>query len=266
MNVNCALTLAAVAGALGCGSSEVPQQHPAPDVGVVEIDAAPAPKSIRTLKNVPLFGGTAIENLLIDPTFEPGDTGIGRWFSSMGTGLSLDGPALSQLVLSDAPLGLSLPIGSVMHATRTFSLVAQVPGGSGPYVVSLWLSTDKPLDGDLTVVRVALANAVGTGLTGTEIVADEERTLAGRVWHHYRGEVAGPFTMGAYMTIRFRASKNRWFLQAPEVVPKKLITGDPKMLLGKPFALDADERAAVAAYQRIPRIQGVPTSASKAPR
>ncbi len=260
--------LLALVGLVGCGSSAEPQQHPAPDAGIVELPAPVAKPAVRTLRQVPLFGGTAVENLLIDPTFDGGSPGIGRWYSNSGTTLNLEGPSLGQLVLSDAPVGLALPVGTVADAKRTFSLIAQVPGGSGPYVVSLWLATDEPLAGDLaTLVRVSFANSSSSGLSGSELPREEEpRTLAGRVWHRYRGEVAGPFTMGAYLVIRFRPSKNLWYLQAPEVVPKKLMTGEPKLLLGQAFALDADERAAVAAYQRIPRIQGVPTSASKAPR
>ena len=259
---------------VGCGSSEEPQQHPTPDVGLaaVEVDAA-APAAVRTMKTVSLFGDTAVGNLLIDPTFDDAGPGVGRWLSNLGTSPTGGGPTIEQIVLSDSPASASIALGAMSDipekgSPRTFSLVAQVPGGTGPYIVSLWVSSDKPTEGDLTtLVRVSLANASGISISGFEIPHESERTIAGRVWHHYRGEVAGPFSMGAYMMVRLRASRTRWYLQAPEVVPSKLMASDTaKALVGKHVLLEPEERAAIAAYQRIPRVQGVPTRASKPAR
>jgi hypothetical protein len=144
-------------------------------------------------------------------------------------------------------------------------LLAQLTGGTGPYVVSLWVSSDKPSDVALTeAVRVGVASATGSGgLSGLEIPLDPEqqRTLGGRTWHRYRGEVAGPFALGAFLTIRFRASRTQWWLQAPEVVPKGLLAPATTMSLklARAIELDSEERAAIAAYKRVPLNYGVLT-------
>jgi hypothetical protein len=230
------------------------------------------------MRSVPLFGASAIENLLIDPTFTDGSPGIGRWYANLGTSLNGDGPAIVQTILSASPLGMSLPVGSIADAPetgspRTISLIAQVPGGEGPYAVSLWLSTEKPVDDPLALVRVSVANAASTGLSGVEIPfeATAARTVGGRVWHRVRGEAPGPFAMGAYLVIRFRPSTHRWLLQAPEIVPRALLpTEAPMMLVGKPIELEPAELAAIAAYRRIPLDLGVahgaPTNTSNIAR
>jgi len=244
----------------GCGSSSEPFMPAVAEVGPVA-DAAPppAPAPKRTMKTVGLFGDTSIHSLLIDHTFDVGNPGIGRWYSNLGSTLAGNGPEVESIVTSSAPLGMSLAVGAVSDipdsgSPRTFSLLAQVPGGTGPYVVSVWLTTDKPLAFDLSLVRVSFAGATAGGLTGSEILADPEtRTLDGREWHQYRGEVVGSPTLGAYLVIRFKGSKNRWWLQAPSVVPKSLLPSDTKSLrVALPHALDDAERAAVQAYRRIP--------------
>jgi len=263
------LSVALAAIALGCGSSREPVQHAPPDVGVAnEYDAGPAPSPARTMKSAPLFGETAIYNLLIDPTFDEGSPGIGRWYSNLGTSLNAEGPRIGQSILSASPVGIALPVAKVADIgddgkTRSFSLIAQLPGGTGPYVVSLWVSSERPLDAAVTDwVRVGITNAVGaTGLTGVEVPLDPDlqRTIAGRTWHRFRGEVAGPFVLGAFVTLRFRASRTQWWLQSPEVVPKGLLaTAETKSLkVAKSIALDAEERAAIASYRRIPLDYGV---------
>lgn len=252
---------------VGCGSSSEPTQTPASEpLPVADAAPPPAPAPKRTMKTVGLFGDTSIHNLVIDPTMDVGNPGIGRWYSNLGTGLSGNGPDTAAVVTASSPIGLSLAVATVADipdsgAPRTFTLLAQVPGGTGPYVVSVWLSTDKPLDGELaSLVRVSLAAATAGGLTGSEVPRDESatRTIDGRTWYLYRGEVAGSPTLGAYFVIRFRGSKNRWWLQAPSVVPKPLLSGTPASLrVALPHALDDEERAAVQAYRRIPLDLGV---------
>lgn len=248
--------LAAALLLLGCGSSTEPQQHPAPDVGFVEIDAAPPPtKAVRTMKTVGLFGDTSIDNLFMNPSFEPSGFGVGQWISSYGAALRGDGPELSQLVLSDSPIGTALPVGTIADAPadaapKLFTLIAQTPGGPGPFVLSMWIASEQPIAEPISdTVRVSIVGAKTTGLSGTEIAQESETTIAGRAWHHYRGEIPGPFSMGAYVMIRFRPSKSRWYLQAPELVPKKLMSNTAALVAGKPFEVSSDERAAIAAYR-----------------
>lgn len=250
----------------GCGSSSEPTLPPlAEPAAAVDAGTPPAPTPKRTMKTVGLFSELPIHNLLIDHTFDVGNPGIGRWYSNLGTGLSGNGPDTQTVVTSSSPGGMSLAVASVADipdtgSPRTFTLLAQVPGGTGPYVTSVWISTEKPLDGDLdSLVRVSLANATGAvSLTGTEIPRDETRVIDGRTWVRYQGEVAGSPTLGAYFVIRFRGSKNRWWLQAPVVVPKGLMPSTPASLrLALPHALDDEERAAIWAYRRMPLDRGV---------
>lgn len=255
--------------AVGCGSSDEPQQHPPPDVGVAEPYEAGTTAPKRTMRSSPLFGETTIDNLLIDPTFEEGGPGIGRWYSNSGIStLNANGPRIGQRILSASPIGIALPVARVFDITdegktRAFSLLAQVPGGVGPYVVSMWLSTERPLEAPLgDTVRVGVANAGASGgITAVEVTVDESltRTIAGRTWLRFRGEVPGPYPIGAFMTIRFKGSRNVWYLQAPEVVPKALLAPAQTMSLklARPMDLDAEERAGIAAYQRIPLDYGV---------
>lgn len=263
------VTFAIAAFLVGCGSSSEPAQHAPAEAGVVvEYDAGAAPQPKRTMKSVPLFGETPVHNLLIDPTFETGNPGIGRWYSNIGTGLNAEGPRVVQSILSASPNGMSLPVGMVADVPeegkpRAFSLLAQLPGGTGPYVVSLWISTDKPIDTAVTEwVRVGVANATGGGgIGGVEVPLDPEhqKTIGGRTWHHFRGEVPGPFALGAFLTLRFKASRTQWWLQAPSVVPKGLLAPAETKSLKRalPIELDAEERAGIAAYRRIPLDYGV---------
>lgn len=262
-NAVLAVTLGTVLA--GCGSSSEPTM-PAFAAVVPPTDAgpkpAPAPAPKRAMKVVGLFGDQSIHNLLIDHTFDTGNPGIGRWYSNLGTGLSGNGPDVSSVVTSSSPEGMSLAVGAVWDtpdsgSPRTFTVLAQVPGGTGPYVVSVWLSTEKPLEGELaTLARVSFAAATGSGgLTGAEIPLDDTatRVIEGRTWFRYQGEVATSPALGAFLVLRFRGSKNHWWMQAPSVVPKPLSTGKPASLsLARQVELDDAERAAVQAYRRIP--------------
>ena len=252
----------------------LPAVAPPADAGSAAPPVAPpsaAPK--RTLKTVGLFGDLPVHNLVIDHTFDTGSPGVGRWYSSLGSGLTGTGPDPSTVVTSSSPHGMSLAVGAVSDtpegaAPRTFSLLAQVPGGTGPFLVSLWLSTERPLEGDLpTLVRVSLASATAGTLVGAEIPRDEAatRTIAGRTWYRFEGEVAGDQKLGAFLVVRLRASRNRWWLQAPFVAPKALLASASLATasapiarpVARPFALDDAERAAIAAYRRIPLDYGV---------
>jgi len=254
---------------VGCGSSSEPSQHAPAEIPISsEYDAGPPPQPKRTMKSVPLFGDTPIYNLLIDPTFDDGNPGIGRWYSNLGTSLNAEGPHVAQAILSASPSGISLPVGMVADVPeggkpRAFSLLAQLPGGTGPYVVSLWVSSDKPLGAPVTDwVRVGVASATGTGgIGGVEVPLDPEqqKTINGRIWHRFQGEIAGPFALGAFITLRFKASRTQWWLQAPVVVPKGLLAPAETKSLKRawPIELDAEERAGIAAYRRIPLDYGV---------
>lgn len=260
--------------ATACGSSsERPQQthDHVPTTPAADDAGAPATSStVRTLKTVPLFGGSAVHNLLIDPTFGTGNPGIGRWISSASINLYGNGPAVAQLVTVASPLGSSMMTGSVTSAgsdgaSHAFTLVAQVPGGTGPYRVRVWIATDQPLP-DTTpldsIVRVTLADATkaGSSLSGTDVPAGATRVVDGRTWTRFEAEAPGPFTLGAYLVLRFKNSKARFLLQSPEVVPAALdatspVTGSTMALvIGAPLrrTLDAEEAFGIDRYRRQP--------------
>ncbi len=268
---------------VGCGSSSEPPPArgyavvPSEDAGTATVDAA-VPQ-IRTLKQVGLFGETNVQNLVLDPSFEDGSPGIGRWIVSS---TATEPPALLPMITSNAPNGVSLRVVSVSDIPasgtanpRAFSVMAQLPGGTGPFVAQVWISTEKPVDlATLTpLVRVSISPASSTSPTsGSELPLDPTatRVIDGRTWLLYRGEITGPFQVGAWFSIRMRGSRNKWWLHAPEFVPKALLAeAQTKSLhLARPHALDADELSAIARYRRIPLdygvgISGVPIKASK---
>ena len=83
-------TMLGVAEPLACGSStskSAPRSDETVerDAGLGDarpIDDAAAVVPVRTMRRAELLGGTSINNLLIDPTFDGGEPGIGRWLSS----------------------------------------------------------------------------------------------------------------------------------------------------------------------------------------
>lgn len=265
-----AVALVAVVS-VACGSSRAPEQAslaeaPTPPVRDAGIEAPPP---VRTMKTVGLLGGSSVHNLLIDPGFDDGDFGIGRWLSNSGGAIDGAGPPLSQVVTSSSPLGIALPVGAVGDETtsRSVTLLAQVPGGTGPFVVKLWVATQSPIPpggkGVADLVRVSIASATGASLGGIDVPIDEaaSRTIDGRTWTLFRGEVPGPFALGAFMLIRCKPSRNRWWLQAPEVVPKALAEPLPEAKSwSAPLVrrtLDADERRAIERYRKMPLDFGV---------
>ncbi len=241
---------------LGCGSSSEPVPVPAPVTAVSTVPPSPAAPPRRTLKNVGLFGGTSMDNLILDPTFDDGGPGIGRWIARASDGSST---SFAQRVTADAPKGAALPVG-VFEETRAYTLLAQVTGGAGPYVARLWVTTDAGGgDAAVALVKVSLANAVGAGLASTDIpVAPEAtRVLGGHTWSLFTGEAKGPFPLGGFLIVRVKSSKQRFLLQAPEVIPRALLGGTPALSLRKapePRPLDAEEAAAIDHARRLPLV------------
>lgn len=250
--------------ALGCGSSSAPT--PPPSEVTTPAPVAPPPTVVprRTMTTVGLFGGTSMDNLILDPTFDDGGPGIGRWIARTSDGSEL---AFSQRVTAGAPRGAGLPVG-VFEDTHAFTLLAQVVGGVGPYVGRLWVTTDTGGDeGALALVKVSLAGAGASGLSSTDLprVPEATRVLDGRTWSLFEGEAKGPFALGGFLIVRVRASKQRFLLQAPEVLPKAL-TGTPKLSLaggGLPRPLEPDEAAAIEHVRRVPLVYGATPSVKK---
>jgi hypothetical protein len=239
--------------------------------------AAPAPSSapLRTMKTVPLFGGSSVQNLLIDPTFEDGDPGIGRWYVNAATG-SLP---LGQTVTAASPLGISLPVGVVTGfpdgatgSPKSISMIAQIPGGKGPYAISLWATTATPADIDLgRTIHVTLAQI--TGPKGLDIGVDpaSTRVIGGRTWVRFAGiaqDSAGKdvpsFTLGALLKINMAASKTKFWLQSPEVVPKPLSDVAGMKIVNEWRDLTTEELLEIEAIKKIPLDVGIRSIGRKA--
>ncbi|MGZ3453946.1 MAG: hypothetical protein ACXVEF_30350 [Polyangiales bacterium] len=264
-----ALLTALLFSTIACGGSSEPQQHgAAPTQPAVEHPPTPPSTPVRTMKNVPLFGETSVQNLLIDPTFEDGDPGIGRWYVNITTG----GLPLDQTVSAASPMGMSLPIGVItgfpdgaMGAPKGISMLAQLPGGKGPYSVSLWAATESPVDQDFDkLLHVTIAQI--TGAKGLDIALDPTatRVIGGRTWYRFSGialDDAGKaipsFTLGAILKITMPASRTKYWLQAPEVVPKPLADVAGMKIVNTWRDLTSEERLEIQAMKKIPLDHGI---------
>ena len=244
---------------LGCGSSVEPTRPVVEPVPSGSIASPPTVATIappRTLVQVGLFGGTSTDNLILDPTFDHGGPGIGRWINSVD-GKSSD---FGQATDARTPKGSSLPYG-IFENEKSMTLLAQLPGGPGPYVARLWVSSESGGgDATLAAVKVSLANAAGSGLTSTDVPSDpaSTRVLGGRTWTLFTGEAKGPFPLGGYLIIRVKATKQRWWMQGAEVLPKALASTMALRVVPTPRPLDTDERAAIEVYRAQPLVYGRP--------
>jgi hypothetical protein len=268
----CASTLAATALA-GCSDGEtlrVTASAGAGDAGADAAEVAPPPTpTVRTMVQRGLFGTARPTSLLIDPTFDQGSPGIGRWLVNGG---AAPPAVMQQAILSDAPTGVGMTAGvaeddpGVGGAIGAISFVTQVPGGAGPFRVGLWLSVD-PRENQPTptsLVRVSFAQAwadKGTPSTlDVPLVAEATRTIGARTWYRFEAQAPGPNPIGSLMTIRLRASTYRWYLLAPEVTPLALEAGadtTTKSLTAVHLRVADDEELALyRAYrdQPVPRV------------
>lgn len=252
----------------GCDDPPRLKEAAGPAPSTPAADPAPSSAPLRTMKTVPLFGGSSVQNLLIDPTFEDGDPGIGRWYVNITTG----GLPIDQTVSAASPMGISLPIGVVTGlpdgatgGPKPISMLAQLPGGKGPYAIGMWATTEAPADADdAKNIRVTLAQI--TGAKGLDIGLDEAatRVIGGRTWFHFSGialldkdHPIESFTLGAVLTIRMASSKTKYWLQAPEVVPKPLSDVAGMKIVNQWRELSSDERLEIQAIKKIPLDVGI---------
>lgn len=243
----------------GCNSSS-----PAPAKPLVQ----------RTLVTRPLFGDTHAQNLFIDPNFAVRGAGVGTWLAETDD-ISQTAPSWAGLAMSDSPAGIALPVGRLADAAMStdhyaLSLLAQVPGGPGPFHARVWISTLDP-DASLVEVSVVQVSVLGSlnmrdTVDVTENV-DAAKVIAGRTWHLFEADLMDARSIGAFVLFQFPSSANTWLLQAPEYVPTALLPPPaPEMAqrtlrLGRVRAATAHELALVDKYVHQPRIS-VPASHS----
>lgn len=248
-------------GLLACGGNAElgPSPTPAPtatSTGTITPPTAPAP---RTLVQRGLFGDAAVANLLLDPTFEQGEMGVGRWAINL---FGQPPSVVQQALLSDSPAGVGLAAGVVQDVPAAgaslmkITLATQVPGGAGPFHVGLWLAVDprenQPSATSLVTVTFAqLWAEKGSPIKiDVPLAPDQTRRLGGRTWYRYEAEAPGPNPIGSLLAITLRPSRYRWYLQAPAVVPAPLVP--QSRALTRPIArpLDPEDVDLMRAYRR----------------
>ena len=257
-------TLAACGGNAEVGPAPAPTTTSTSTGPIAPPSAAPP----RTLVQRGLFGDAAAGNLLLDPTFEQGENGVGRWeFNPLGNPPSV----AQQALLSDSPAGIGLAAGVVQDlsasggAWSAIVLITLVPGGVGPFHVGVWLSVDprenQPSAPSLVTISFAqlwIEKGTPTKIA-VPLAADRTRALGGRTWYRFEAEAPGPNPIGSLLTIVLKPSRYRWYLQAPEVVPAPLATQEKQARrLAQPPTrpLEAEDVALMRAYrsQRFPRV------------
>lgn len=223
--------------------------------------APPTPPPPRTLVRRGLFGDAAVGNLLLDPTFEQGQPGVGRWaINPTGQPPSV----VQQAILSDSPEGVGLTAGVIQDepaagaSTMRLSVTTQVPGGAGPFHVGVWVSVDprenQPSVPSLVTVTFAQLWAEKGSPTKVDVPLAPERTrqMGNRTWYRFEAEAPGPNPIGSMLTIALKPSRYRWYLQAPEVVPAPLVAKSLELKLARPVTrpLDAEDIELMRAYRR----------------
>ena len=247
----------------------------APDVADVTeagdaADATETEVGVRGLMFNPLFGDTSPQNLLLDPNFSVRfGGGLGNWQPTTFNVMATTAPSYGSWPMSDAPAGIALPVAHLADgngATTSIDLVllAQVPGGPGPFHLRVWVSTLDPA-ASATLPDVAAAVLTSLTATATDVTEDpaKARVIGGRTWHLFDGIVSQDLTLGAYLAFEFPASKNTWLLQAPEFVPVALESpakADAVVPRLFQFArtMTANERQAIIRYVRQPRLSVPP--------
>jgi len=208
--------------------------HDAAEAG--DGDAGPAKRTIVTSA---LFGDTQPENLFIDPVFSAYMPSSGNWMPMTADQSAQQGASFGAGMMSDSPVGISMSVGKLADATSSstnyeLTLIAQVPGGSGPYHVQVWLSTlDEASSSDSsnwTGVTVGLLVSEDSNIIPVSEATASKKVIKGRTWHLFKGDIAKDLRLGAFVALDFAASKNTWLVQAPEFVPVALLDSSKQSL------------------------------------
>ena len=254
----------------------------APDVDLREAtdavdaaDATPSPEVVvRSLVFNPLFGDTSPQNLLLDPNFSVRfGGGLGNWQPTTFNVMAATAPAFGSWPMSDAPAGIAMPVAHLADGTGATTnvdlvLLAQVPGGPGPFHLRVWVSTLDPA-ASATVPDASALVLTSLSATATEVSEDpaQARVIGGRTWHRLDGIVSQDLTLGGYVAFEFQATQNTWLLQAPEFVPVALeasAAAAVPRVFRFPRAMTAGERQAIIRYVRQPRLSVPPFHPARA--
>ncbi len=143
-------------------------------------------------------------------------------------------------------------------------LVAQVPGGPGPFRLRVWISTQDPA---ASTAIEGVAVGLLTSLDGNAITVEEDvgsaKVIGGRTWHLFQGEIGQDLQLGAFLDFHFPASANTWLVQAPEFIPSALVNSGQgpgtTFRAARVRALNAHERAILVRHKRSPKL-GIPAT------
>jgi hypothetical protein len=251
-----------------CAGSPANDHSPTDAAVPPPVDAAPI--VMRSMLQRPLFGDVHPQNLLIDPNFSVRSAGLGNWQAQASQGTQPN-PSFAGSLMSDSPNGIALPVARVADsamasAMSQLDLVAQVPGGPGPFHLRVWISTlDATQSASVDGATVGLLTALDQKAIQISEDPKQARVIAGRTWHLFAGDITQNLSLGAFVDIDFLPSSNTWLIQAPEFIPKaidptpnaELVRRSPPTARTRPMT--APEKAIVARYRQQPRIS-VPAS------
>jgi len=255
--------LLTLGGMTGCGfSDERLQPQPAHEI----VDAGPPdpePTPKRTLIERSLLPG-APQNMLLDVTFR--DQGWGHFTSFVSGGMSQ--PTIVSRISSLSPAGVTAPVAAFDAKTKGVTSIASFLGGPGPFVARVWISasnaTNDPilLEADNAVFRCAITTGGLPEGKAYDLARKDEMIVGARTWVLFEGRVDEGLPGTAFFNLKFGKTGGGFLVQAPEVVPQKLLpAGDSTKsfsLPNKARALLPEEWEAIAFYKRQPVQLGLP--------
>ena len=253
---------------VGCGTSDAKDEG-----GPKPADTPPPPTDGAPVRQ--LIDGKALSTTPVNLLPDPGFSLVGR---EQGYGAFLafyDGGSrrfeLAAALDSRSPAGFGGAVAIVRpdRATDTKSqsviLLTSFLGGNGPFHAEMWASksnvkgkpVDIPTDGSAVTVSVMDGSPEANDAFDLEVDPSATRTIDGRTWVLFRGDIAKPLVNGAFFVVRTGTKGGHIHLAAPEVTSDEIAVGQAvksrahlKLALAR--RKDLSERIAIKAYQAVP--------------
>lgn len=264
-----ALSILALAA---CGGDDSPYVPPAPPSPTAPPPPPPGPTPARTQVTGTLLP-TTTKNLLLDPGFfltEQGGQIAGAFLAVYEQGQG--NLTLRVRVDSTSPAGFAggVAIAKEPKATdekaRSIQFLAAFTGGKGPFVAKVWVaSVDAagaprafPEDGGGFEASIL---DPGRQSQAAELQRDDTapRVSGGRTWVRYSGQLPRDLVGGGMMIMTTGTKGGGFELAAPEIVATSATTALSRVPVMRVRPMRESERAAVLAYDRIPkRLEAAP--------
>lgn len=264
-----ALALLASLSLVACGGDDDANALPKPAISTTAPPVPPPTATpARTLGTGSLLP-TTTQNLLLDPGFfltEQGGQITGAFLAVYEQGQGQ--LQLRVRIDSTSPAGFG---GGVVLArdpkatdtkARSIQFLAAFTGGKGPFVAKVWVSsTDAtgvprgfPEDGGGFIASI-LDPARQSGAVDLVRDAEKTKTVGGRTWVLYTGELKKDLVGGGMMIMTTGAKGGGFELAAPEIVAVPAVaqgglSRKPSLVVR---ALSDSERAAIETYGKIPK-------------